>query len=827
MKRTLSLIMSLLMILTLFSVASSAGLWEDFNLGMVTDERWDDCYPRSGDFEYFFNQDGSHRITAYVGKNEKVVVPNKIAGEKVKNVYLDNYDSNNLYDIEELIFSNGIEDITCRFYKDTDEYVNKLEKVVIPKSVVEIRQDSFTHCTLLDTIEGGGNVIYWGRDIFKNSLIYDKNYSKKEHAFYYKDVLMSVDRDFVGDFKIKEGTKYIADCAFENIEGLKSIYIPKSLKPISDKSYSGTTFCNVYNCPNLEKITVSKDNKYLTSVNGILFSKDKTTIYRYPSARQGNSYTIPKNVNRIMACAFEGSKNLTSVSFALDSKASIGEFAFVNCMSMKSITIPKNVVILGKSCGAGMYSDDTSFDKSGFYQNIEGFVFKYYSPNRTAKNNAEHFRNSVTYCKDGTTKHKLVDVKAKKSTVLECGYKAHKKCSVCGEKFGYEEIMKLSLDEYVKDLYVTGGTGYVTIEYTPSKNATDYIYQYSIGDSKRVVGIFPKSKSGTYKLTGLPAGKLELLIAPAAQDGDKRAVSTVWSHGSATVKPCTHKYTTVTTKATAKRDGKVETVCSVCGKVTKTAPIYKVSTITTAKSCAYTGKALKPAVTVKDSKGKTLKSGTDYTVTYKNNTNFGKASAVITLKGKYSGTKTLSFNILPANVKNFKATQTTTTLTLSWSKVSGADAYRVYKYNAKTKKWGKLDDVKGTTVTYKNLKPGTSYKFAVKAFGKSGKTYYSSASYPQLATATKPSAPTLKSTTLCRSAKLSWNKVANATGYVVYMSTSEKGKYTKVVNAKSNLSYTKKDMKKGTYYFKVAAYKTVEGKNIYSPLSNVKSVKVK
>ena len=63
----------------------------------------------------------------------------------------------------------------------------------------------------------------------------------------------------------------------------------------------------------------------------------------------------------------------------------------------------------------------------------------------------------------------------------------------------------------------------------------------------------------------------------------------------------------------------------------------------------YTGKALKPKPTVTmkiDGKTVTLKSGTDYTVTYRNNKNVGTATVTITGKGNFTGTITLSFNIV-------------------------------------------------------------------------------------------------------------------------------------------------------------------------------------
>ncbi|HCT91453.1 MAG TPA: hypothetical protein DF613_08765 [Lachnospiraceae bacterium] len=59
---------------------------------------------------------------------------------------------------------------------------------------------------------------------------------------------------------------------------------------------------------------------------------------------------------------------------------------------------------------------------------------------------------------------------------------------------------------------------------------------------------------------------------------------------------------------------------------------------------AYTGKAVRPTVTVKDGKTK-LKAGRDYTLTYKNNKKAGRASVTVKGKGAYTGKKTLGFNI--------------------------------------------------------------------------------------------------------------------------------------------------------------------------------------
>ncbi len=92
------------------------------------------------------------------------------------------------------------------------------------------------------------------------------------------------------------------------------------------------------------------------------------------------------------------------------------------------------------------------------------------------------------------------------------------------------------------------------------------------------------------------------------------------------------------------------------GTVNKTFTINAKSvsslTVSSISAQTYTGSAIKPAVTVKNG-STTLVSGTDYTVAYSNNTNVGTATVTITGKGNYSGTKTISFNIISSTKPRF------------------------------------------------------------------------------------------------------------------------------------------------------------------------------
>lgn len=192
-----------------------------------------------------------------------------------------------------------------------------------------------------------------------------------------------------------------------------------------------------------------------------------------------------------------------------------------------------------------------------------------------------------------------------------------------------------------------------------------------------------------------------------------------------------HNYAVKSTvsKATTKKQGTYIYKCKNCGhEKTDYLPSVTKMTLSTT-SYTYNGKVCKPKVTVKDSKGRILASS-NYTVSYKNNKNIGKATVTVTLKGLYSGKLTKTFNITPTkakiskvvNVKGKKAKVT-------WKKVTKAHGYEIcYARNSKFTSGKKTIKV-GASTTVKTLTKLTkkkTYYVRIRAYTKvSGKKYYS------------------------------------------------------------------------------------------------------
>ena len=117
--------------------------------------------------------------------------------------------------------------------------------------------------------------------------------------------------------------------------------------------------------------------------------------------------------------------------------------------------------------------------------------------------------------------------------------------------------------------------------------------------------------------------------------------------------------------------------------------------------------------------------------------NFKISGGVGTAAEKYTKKNSIKFiAIAPSAPSKFTATQSTSAVKLTWSKVTGAAGYRIYKYDKNAGRYVKVADTLKTTYTIKNLKAGTKYQFAVKAYAKSGNTKLWSAK-KVLTTATK------------------------------------------------------------------------------------------
>ena len=242
-------------------------------------------------------------------------------------------------------------------------------------------------------------------------------------------------------------------------------------------------------------------------------------------------------------------------------------------------------------------------------------------------------------------------------------------------------------------------------------------------------------------------------------------------------------------------------------------------------SYTYRGRAIKPTVTVKDVSGKKLTQGTDYTVSYSNNTNVGTATIAVTGKGKYTGSIKKTFKVKALDLSSSYAK-----ISIPYSSYTYSGSAIKPKVTVKFKD-GDVIPTSDYTLTYSNnIKVGTA-TITIRGRGSNVTGTY------KKTFVVKPAKNEITSITSTKGAfKITWKRgTAGTVGYQVQYSTDKNFVNNVHSYTSANLSDLSENFSKApnsgeTWYVKVRSFYTKDGKTTstrYGNYSAVKSIKVK
>jgi hypothetical protein len=137
---------------------------------------------------------------------------------------------------------------------------------------------------------------------------------------------------------------------------------------------SVTTIERFFGCSALTSILVEENNPVYSSLDGVLFNKAKTKLIFCPRGKSGE-YIIPNSVTSIGEMAFSGCDSLTFITIP-NSVTSIGDNAFSGCNSLTSITIPNLVTSIGDNAFS-QCSSLASITIPNSVENIGSWAFSY------------------------------------------------------------------------------------------------------------------------------------------------------------------------------------------------------------------------------------------------------------------------------------------------------------------------------------------------------------------------------------------------------------------------------------------------------------------
>lgn len=241
----------------------------------------------------------------------------------------------------------------------------------------------------------------------------------------------------------------------------------------------------------------------------------------------------------------------------------------------------------------------------------------------------------------------------------------------------------------------------------------------------------------------------------------------------------------------------------------------------------YQGYDVSPSVTVTNG-GTVLTEGTDYTVSYQNNSGVGTATVNVFGAGIYDGyiNLTKTFNIVPDTVQNMQISKAgTNTVDLSWSPVSGADGYTVQIL--KNGKWVSVGNFVGTSAQISGLLPGSVNYVHIAAYASSnGKTYIGNYNTAVKIETTVGAINPRVSAYANNFVTLTWNKQTAANGYEVFKYDASSKKYVlykNITNPNTNTCKVTGLASNKKYYFKVRAYQIDDSEKTYAPFGAVVS----
>lgn len=213
--------------------------------------------------------------------------------------------------ITEVVVSEGIEEIGDNAFNSSVV----LEKLDLPTTLKKMGEWIIFHCPQLKEL----NIPYGITTIGESAL--------QGHG--YIDSLTTI--------IIPDSVTTIERWAFSYRRGLKNLKIPASVTNIGENAFRG--------CENIENIDIDENNKNYKSIDGMMYSKDGTTLIK--GVNKAN-VVIADGTKIVEDGAFDGYKALANITIP-NSVTSIGNRAFYECTSLSGITIPNSVTKIESS----------------------------------------------------------------------------------------------------------------------------------------------------------------------------------------------------------------------------------------------------------------------------------------------------------------------------------------------------------------------------------------------------------------------------------------------------------------------------------------------
>lgn len=261
------------------------------------------------DFKYEVNEDGTTAtICAYKGSQSNLIIPSFIDGYKITHI-----GENAFRDYTGLAYikiPGTVEEIGCHAFCGIR--INNFE---IPDTVKLIKTDAFASSSL------------------QSLTISDKTKVESDSG----SNVHFLENVEIKTLILSSGSETLDIAIGRNT--VETIIIPSSVTNLNIRK--------ILSYSKLQAINIERGNSVYSSIDGVLYSKDKSELIRFPANKNITTFQIDDFVEKIGGDAFYNCISLASIKIP-NGVTSIGSYAFYNCSELKNVTIPNSVSIMGE-----------------------------------------------------------------------------------------------------------------------------------------------------------------------------------------------------------------------------------------------------------------------------------------------------------------------------------------------------------------------------------------------------------------------------------------------------------------------------------------------